>query len=143
MESYVASFHLSVEERFLFKEATGLSAELARGAKDLRAEHERVKALVSRFKQLSGRKEAYDDGTLAVVAKQLVESITRHLLREEETYFPRIEEALSMERDAEMLREIERYTASKFGSDYLRQFEDKAVRIQDEVLGPGHYQGVQ
>lgn len=143
MESYVARFHHLTEERFLFKEALGMSAELAQGAKELMEDHVRVNALIARLRQLSDRKEAYEDGTLAFVAKEIVENMTRHIRHEEDVYYPRMEEALSMERDADLLTEIDEFTSSKFGAGFLRQYEDKAIRLQEEVLGPGYYLGIQ
>lgn len=142
MDSYVTKFHHLSEERFLFKAAMGMSSELSSGAKELMSDHEKVNQIISRLKQLSKRKEAFGDGKLMFVAKELVESMTRHIRHEEDVYYPKVEEALSMEQDGDLLTAIEEFTKSKFDPDFLRLSEDFAVKLQDEVLGPGYYQGI-
>jgi hemerythrin-like domain-containing protein len=142
MDSYVTKLHHQAEERFLFKAAMTLSAELAKGAKKLMNDHAKVNDLISRLKQLSTRKEAFEDGTLAFVAKELVDSMTVHIRREEDVYYPKVEEAMSMELDADLVLGIDGLTKSKFDPDFLRASEELAIKLQDEVLGPGYYQGI-
>lgn len=142
MDSYVTKMHHQVEERFLFKTAMTLSSDLAKGARTLMNDHAKVNDLITRLKQLSPRKEAYQDGTLAFVAKDLVESMTQHIRHEEDVYYPKLEEALSMEKDSDILTAIDKFTKSKFDPDFLRASEDLAIKLQDEVLGAGYYQGI-
>ncbi|MDD1746547.1 MAG: hemerythrin domain-containing protein [Methanomassiliicoccales archaeon] len=142
MDSYVTKMHHQVEERFLFKTAMAMSADLAKGARALMDDHAKVNGLISRLKQLSSRKQAFEDGTLAFVAKELVEAMTQHIRHEEDIYYPKVEEALSMEKDAELLMAIDEFTKAKFDREFVRTSEDVAIKLQDEVLGPGYYQGI-
>lgn len=142
MDLYVTKLHHQVEERFLFKTAMTLSAALAKGAKKLMNDHAKVNDLISRLKQLSTRKEAYDDGTLSFVAKELVDTMTLHIRHEEDVYYPKMEEAMSMELDADLVMGMDEFTKSKFDPDFLRVNEELAIKLQDEVLGPGYYQGI-
>jgi hemerythrin-like domain-containing protein len=142
MESYVTKMHHQVEERFLFKTAMSMSSDLAKGARALMDDHAKVNGLISRLKQLSSRKQAFEDGTLAFVAKELVEDMTQHIHHEEDVYYPKVEEALSMEKDGELLAAIDDFTKAKFDREFMRTSEDLAIKLQDEVLGPGYYQGV-
>ncbi|HUL39387.1 MAG TPA: hemerythrin domain-containing protein [Methanomassiliicoccales archaeon] len=142
MDSYVTRLHHQVEERFLFKTAMAMSMELAKGARELMDDHARVNGLISRFKQLSARKEAFSDGTLAFVTKELVESMKQHIRREEDSYYPKVEEALSMEVDADLVMAIDEFTKSKFDTDFLQASEELAIKLQDEVLGAGYYTGI-
>jgi hemerythrin-like domain-containing protein len=142
MDSYVTKMHHQVEERFLFKTAMTLSADLSKGARALMNDHAKVNGLISRLKQLSARKSAFEDGTLAFVSKELVDSMTQHIRHEEDVYYPKVEEAMSMELDGELLSAIDEFIRSKFDPDFLRTNEDLAIKLQDEVLGPGYYQGI-
>ena len=142
MESYVTKMHHQVEERFLFKSAMAMSSELAKGARALMDDHAKVNDLISRLKLLSSRKQAYEDGTLAFVAKELVDNMTQHIRHEEDVYYPKMEEALSMEKDGELLTAIDEFTRAKFDREFMRTSEDLAIKLQDEVLGPGYYQGI-
>jgi hemerythrin-like domain-containing protein len=142
MDSYVTKLHHQVEERFLFKKAMTLSSDLAKGAKELMNDHAKVNGLISRLKQLSARKEALEDGTLTFVAKELVDSMTQHIRREEDIYYPKVEDALSMEMDADLITEMDEFTKVKFDPDFLRANEELAIKLQDEVLGAGYYQGI-
>jgi hemerythrin-like domain-containing protein len=142
MDSYVVKMHHQVEERFLFKTAMTLSSDLAKGAKALMEDHAKVNDLISRLKQLSARKESYQDASLAFVAKELVESMTLHIRHEEDVYYPKLEEALSMEKDGDLLTAIDKFTKSKFDPDFMQANEELAIKLQDEVLGAGYYQGI-
>lgn len=143
LDSYVSKYHHQKEERFLFKTASRLSSDLSSGAKDLMDDHVKVDELIDRLRKLSKRKGAYNDGTLDHVAKELVERMTSHIRREEDAYYPKVEEAISMEQDAEIMEAYEEFSLSRFDSSFVRQSEDFAVKLQDDVLGPGYYAGVQ
>lgn len=142
MDAYVTKMHHQVEERFLFKTAMTLSSDLAKGARALMKDHAKVNDLISRLKQLSARKEAFEDGTLAFVAKDLVETMTQHIRHEEDVYYPKLEDALSMEDDSDLLTAIDKFTKSKFDPDFMQVSEELAIKLQDEVLGAGYYQGI-
>jgi hemerythrin-like domain-containing protein len=142
MDSYVTKLHHQVEERFLFKTAMTISSDLAKGAKELMDDHAKVNGLISRLKQLSTRKEAFTDGTLAFVSKDLVENMTQHIHREEDYYYPKVEDALSMEVDADLITAIDAFTKSKFDPNFHQANEELAIKLQDEVLGPGYYTGI-
>lgn len=141
--SYVSKYHHIKEERFLFRTAAAMSSELATGAEELKGDHKKVNALIARLRQLSKRKEAYENGTLAHVAKDLVDRMTVHIRHEEDVFYPKVEDALSMEQDAELMAAYEEFSMSKFDASFVRQSEDFAIKVQDEVLGPGYYKGIQ
>ncbi len=142
MDTYVTGLHHQVEERFLFKTAMTMSADLAKGARELMNDHAKVNGYISRLKQLAARKEAYEDGTLAFVGKQLVDSMKQHIRHEEDVYYPMVEEAMSIEVDADLVGAIDEFTKSRFDPDFLRTSEELAIKLQDEVLGAGYYQGI-
>ena len=143
LDSYVSKYHHLKEERFLFRTAAPMSSELAKGAEELKGDHRKVEALITRLRQLAKRKEAYQDGTLVHVSKELVDRMTAHIRHEEDVYYPKVEDALTMEQDADLMAAYEEFSKSKFDAGFVRQSEDFAVKVQDEVLGPGYYKGIQ
>jgi hemerythrin-like domain-containing protein len=84
---------------------------------------------------------AYSDGSLSAVSKVLVDSMIRHIRHEEDVVYPKIEEALSMDDDMKLIKRYERFNAD-FGPDFARLGEEFAVKVQDEVLGPGFFTGI-
>jgi hemerythrin-like domain-containing protein len=141
-DQYVERHHHAKEERCLFPVAEKISAGVAQMVKDLRQDHAKLKPQIRRFKELAGRKEAYADGTLSHVAKELVQQMSLHIRHEEDLFFPKVEEGISIEQDADIVAAYEGFLTSRFDPGFLKTYEDLVTRLQDELLGPGYYQGI-
>jgi hemerythrin-like domain-containing protein len=84
---------------------------------------------------------AYTDGSLGVVSKEIVDSMTRHIRHEEDVVYPKIEEAISLDDDLKLIAKYERFNLD-FSPDFARLGEEFGVKLQDEVLGPGFFTGI-
>ena len=142
LDQYVQKHHHAKEERCLFPVAEKLSSELAEMASGLKQDHRRFGSQIKRFKELAKRREAYTDGTLAHVSKGLVEQMSKHIRFEEDQFFPKIEDGMSVEMDADVVAAYEEFLKTRFDPDFFRMNEDLATKMQDEVLGPGYYLGI-
>lgn len=142
LDRYVDKSHHKEEERFVFPSAVRSSPSLDSTVEDLIKDHRRVarllKALASEIKggSIAGSKKFSDKG------RSFVEMVTQHVQKEENFVFPRIEEALTIDEDADVYRKCEEYVLKKFGPNFIRESEEFSFRIQNEVLGPGYYQGI-
>ncbi len=142
LDRYVDKSHHKKEERFVFPSAVRNTPSLDSSVEDLIKDHRRVarllSALASEIKggSIAGSKRFSDKG------RSLAELLTQHIQKEENFVFPRIEEALTIEEDADVYSKCEEYVFKKFGPNFLREAEEFSFRIQDEVLGPGYYQGI-
>jgi hemerythrin-like domain-containing protein len=71
-----------------------------------------------------------------------VEHVTIHIQKEERSVFPKIEDAISIDEDIKVDEKCREFTHDRFGEDFHQVSEKFSFRIQDEVLGAGHYSGV-
>lgn len=142
LEDFVQKYHHAKEERYLFPAAAKASKELGKMAEGLKQDHHDLESRIKRLRELSKRKEAYGDGTLRHVSKELVEQMSQHIRQEEDNFFPRVEEAISIDEDIEIANSFQEMLSSKFEPDFMKVNEDFAVKVQDEVLGPGYFQGI-
>jgi hemerythrin-like domain-containing protein len=142
LDEFMDHYHHAKEEKFLFpagsKAVGGMRNEMER----LLDEHRKARALISKMKRQSGDRGRALSGEFAVTSKQLVDHITAHVRFEEDAIFPRFEEALSLEQDEKLAEDYMAFLSSEFDADFTRRSENFVVRIQDEVLGPGYYQGI-
>jgi hypothetical protein len=53
-----------------------------------------------------------------------------------------VEEGITIEKDADIVASYEDFLVSRFDLGFLKRNEDLVTRVQDEVLGPGYYQGI-
>lgn len=142
LDSYMDRFHHKKEERFVFptamKSAPALRPEIDR----LIADHRRARRLLRTMLDETRHKGVKDLTRLSKSSRALVEDVTNHIQKEESSVFPRIEDAISIEDDTEVYEECKEFTRDRFGEDFHQVNEKFSFRVQDEVLGPGHYGGI-
>jgi hemerythrin-like domain-containing protein len=142
LDEYMDHFHHAKEEKFLFpagaKAVGGMRTEIER----LLADHRKARGYISKMKRQAGTRSVPLSKDFAKTSKELVEHITQHVRHEENAVFSRFEEALTLEEDEELAEKYIAFLTSDFDPDFTKRSEDFAVKLQDEVLGPGYYQGI-
>ncbi len=142
LDDYMDHFHHAKEEKFLFpagaKAVGGMREEIER----LLADHRKARGYISKMKRQAGTTSVPLSRDFAKTAKELVEHITTHVRHEEDAVFPRFEEALTLEDDEKLAEQYLAFLASDFDPGFTKRSEDFAVKLQDDVLGPGFYQGI-
>jgi hemerythrin-like domain-containing protein len=142
LDEYMDHFHHAKEEKFLFpagaKAVGGMKDEIDR----LLADHRKARALISKMKRQAATQSVPLSKDFAKTSKELVEHITVHVRHEEDVVFPRFEEALTLEDDEKLAEDYVGFLAGNFDAGFTKRSEDFAVKLQDEVLGAGYYQGI-
>jgi hemerythrin-like domain-containing protein len=141
LDEYLDKYHHGKEEKFLFPIAAKKSKELVPEIARLVSEHGAARGNIAKLKKMVGIEDAYFDGSLAAVSKEIVDSMTRHIRHEENVVYPKIEEVLSMDDDMKLIAKYERFNMD-FGPDFARLAEEFGVKLQDDVLGPGFFTGI-
>lgn len=142
LDEFMDHFHHAKEEKFLFpagaKAVGGMKADIER----LLADHRKARGYISKMKRQAGTRSVLLSRDFAKTSRQLVEHIRQHVRHEEDAVFPRFEEALTLEEDEELAEKYVSFLTSNFDSDFMKRSEDFAIKLQDDVLGPGYYQGI-
>ncbi len=142
LDEFMDQYHHAKEEKFLFpvgvKAVGGLRHEVER----LLADHRRARGYISKMKRQAGTASVPLSNDFAATSKELIDHITAHIRREEDLVFPRFEEALTLEQDEKLAENYVAFLNSSFDADFTKRSEDLAVKLQDDVLGPGYYQGI-
>jgi hemerythrin-like domain-containing protein len=141
LENYMDAFHHGKEEQFLFPAALKASKDLRPTVDMLIGEHKEARALVAELKKQCAAQIA-DRRRFAKTAMELVEHVTSHIKKEENDVFPKIEEALSNDEDTAVTEAFMRFSDAKFGPQFGKAAEDFSMKVQDDVLGPGYWQGI-
>lgn len=141
LDEYVDKYHHGKEEKLLFPMAVKRSKELVPEIARLVSEHGAARANITKLKTMVAIEAAYTDGSLSVVSKEVVDSMTRHIRHEEDVVYPKIEEAISLDDDLKLIAKYERFNLD-FSPDFARLGEEFGVKLQDEVLGPGFFTGI-
>lgn len=141
LDEYVDKYHHGKEEKLLFPMAAKRSKELVPEIARLVSEHGAARANITKLKTMVAIEAAYTDGSLSVVSKEVVDSMTRHIRHEEDVVYPKIEEAISLDDDLKLIAKYERFNLD-FSPDFARLGEEFGVKLQDEVLGPGFFTGI-
>lgn len=141
LDEYLDRYHHGKEEKLLFPIAARRSKELVPEIARLVSEHGEARALIAKIKAMVATEKAYSDGSLGIVSKELVDRMTRHIRHEEDAVYPKIEEALTLDDDLKIIARYERFNID-FGPDFARLGEEFGVKLQDEVLGPGFFTGI-
>jgi hemerythrin-like domain-containing protein len=141
LDEYLDKYHHGKEEKLLFPISAKRSKELVPEIARLVSEHGAARANIAKLKAMIAVESAYTDGSLGVVSKDIVDSMTRHIRHEENVVYPLIEEALSLDDDLKLIAKYERFNLD-FGPDFARLGEEFGVKLQDEVLGPGFFTGI-
>jgi hemerythrin-like domain-containing protein len=142
LDYYMDKFHHKKEERFVFPVATRSAPALKPEIDRLVADHRRARRLLRTMIDETRREGVKDLARLSKSSQALVEHVTSHIQKEESSIFPAIEEAISIEDDIEVYDKCMEFTRERFGEDFHQKNEKFSFRVQDEVLGPGHYGGV-
>jgi hemerythrin-like domain-containing protein len=135
-------YHHAKEEKFLFPAGAKAVGEMRDEIERLLADHRRARGYISKMKRQSGTKSVPLSKDFATTSKQLVDHVVTHIRHEEDVVFPRFEEALTLEQDEKLAEDYVTFLNANFDADFTKRSEDFAVRLQDEVLGPGYYQGI-
>lgn len=134
LEKFMDGFHHGKEEKFLFPVAVRSSPSLIPDIKELISDHEYARELLQAMASELGKKEGMDRyGELSL---SLVNHMTAHIVKEEDIFFPKIEQNLASEEDRKIYRAFNNFTVGLF----YKFFEQTAGKIQDDILGPGFYE---
>ncbi len=138
--NFIDHFHHAKEEKFLFPEGVRGKAINADELERLLADHRKAREMIAGLQKHVDSKKKLGKA-FATAAKQFSEHMATHIRHEEDVVFVAIEEAIDMDRDMEIAEEYEKF-ASPFGADFSKRAEDFSVKVQDEVLGAGYFQGI-
>jgi hemerythrin-like domain-containing protein len=141
LDSYMDAFHHGKEEKFMFPAAVRAVQGMGPTVEMLVGEHKEARALLADLKEQCGAKIP-DKRRFIKTATRLVEHVTSHIKKEENEVFPRIEEVLSNDEDTVVMMQFMSFGTTKFPPEFGRAAEDFSMKVQDEVLGPGYWQGI-
>ena len=72
---------------------------------------------------------------------EFTDHIIAHIEKEENSVFPKIEQALAQPEDRRIYIKFEEY-ANRFGAGFYKRSEEFAKKIQNEVLGKNYFEGL-
>ncbi len=142
LNEYMDRFHHQKEERFIFPFSSKSSNELPEITKELLADHDTARALLARMAATIDNGSIVEERDFKEAGIDLVKHVTDHISEEEDTAFPRFEDIISIEEDGTLAERFQDFVLMEFDEDYPRRSEEKAFKIENQVLGPGYYQGI-
>jgi hemerythrin-like domain-containing protein len=142
LDEFVDQFHHAKEETFIFPAAVRDKKDMKAEIDALLADHKKARLLIIKMKKQVTADRHFDEEKFRPLAKEMVEHMTQHISHEENKAFPEIEELLTLEEDMELAMDFDRFTRSKFDPGFMKRAEDFSFKLQDEVLGPGYFQGI-
>lgn len=135
---FMDHFHHGKEERFLFPAAMCADPEHTKDLQQLFEDHRTARIYVERM--LEALRPGGDDPTFYEYAGKLVEHMTAHIQKEEDTVFPGIESTMGNEEDMRVYKYFEDFIMTNFKEDLYPSSEAFAARFQDEVLGKSFFE---
>jgi hemerythrin-like domain-containing protein len=135
---FMDHFHHGKEERFLFPAAMCADPGHTEDLQELFEDHRMARLLTQAM--LTFVRPGGDDAAFYENAGKLVEHMTAHIRKEEETVFPGIEAKISDAEDMRVYKHFEEFTMTNFKEDLYLSSEAFATRFQDEVLGKGFFE---
>jgi hemerythrin-like domain-containing protein len=135
---FMDHFHHGKEERFLFPAAICADPEHTDELQQLFEDHRTARMLAEGM--LSSVRPGGDDAEFYENARKLVEHMTAHIRKEEDTVFPGIEAKMDEGEDMRVYKHFENFTMSNFKEDIYPSSEAFAARFQDSVLGKGFFE---
>ena len=135
---FMDHFHHGKEERFLFPAAICADPEHTDDLQQLFEDHRTARLLAEGM--LSSVRSDGDEAVFYENAKKLVEHMTAHIRKEEDTVFPGIEAKMDEDEDMRVYKHFENYTMVNFKEDIYPSAEAFAARFQDAVLGAGYFE---
>jgi hemerythrin-like domain-containing protein len=136
---FMDHFHHGKEERFLFPAAMCTDPEHTEDLQQLFEDHRTARTLVEAM--LTAVRPGGNDADFYGNTMRLVEHMTAHIRKEEDTVFPRIEAEMDEREDMRIYKHFENFTMTNFKEDIYPTSEAFAARFQDAVLGEGFYEG--
>jgi hemerythrin-like domain-containing protein len=134
---FMDHFHHGKEERFLFPAAICADPEHTDNVEQLFEEHRTARMLAEAM--LTAVRPGGNDPDFYVNCRKLVQHMTEHIRKEEDTVFPGIEANMDAEEDMRVYKHFEHYTMTNFKDDIYPSSEAFAARFQDSVLGKGFF----
>jgi hemerythrin-like domain-containing protein len=142
LSEFMDGFHHRKEEKFIFPTVSEKSEDMATVTGSLLSAHEEARRHLDEMKQTINNSSISDRSVFIVAGRDLVKHVTDHINEEEGSAFPLFEEAISADEDIDIYAQYEKFVLDEFDVDFMRRNEDRAFRIENEVLGPGYYEGV-
>jgi hemerythrin-like domain-containing protein len=142
LTEYMDGFHHRKEERFIFPLATERSHELKEIADRLFNDHERARDLLKRMGSAIDEEIIKDEEEFMTSAGELVDHITQHIREEEDSAFPSFENMITVEEDQDLADRYSEFTILEFDEEFPLRSEEQVFRIENDVLGPGYYDGI-
>ena len=142
LSEFMDGFHHRKEEGFIFPFVSKKSNEAASIADSLIRDHEKARKFLAEMKQAVTSSFLSEKSNFIVAGRNLVRHLTDHIKEEEESAFPIFEETLTVEEDLDIYTQYEEFVLAEFDADFMRRSEDRAFKIENEVLGPGYYEGI-
>jgi hemerythrin-like domain-containing protein len=139
---FMDRFHHRKEENFIFPSVSKKSDETAGISDSLIRDHEKARRFLAKMKETISDRSISDKSSFIEAGKNLVRHVADHIKEEEERAFPIFEEIISVEEDIDIYTECEKFVLAEFDADFMRRNEDRAFEIENEVLGPGYYEGI-
>jgi hemerythrin-like domain-containing protein len=136
---FMDHFHHGKEERFLFPAAICADPEHTEDLQQLFEDHRTARMLAEAM--LTSVRPGGNDTDFYENSKKLVEHMTAHIRREEDTIFPGIEAKMDEEEDMRVYKHFENFTMTNFKEDIYPSAEAFAARFQDVVLGKDFFEG--
>lgn len=135
---FMDHFHHGKEERFLFPAAICADPEHTDDLQQLFEEHRTARMLAEAM--LTAVRPGGNDPDFYQNCRKLVEHMTEHIRKEEDTVFPGIDANMDPEEDMRVYKHFEHYTMTNFKEDIYPASEAFAARFQDAVLGKGFFE---
>jgi hemerythrin-like domain-containing protein len=135
---FMDHFHHGKEERFLFPAAMCADPDRTDDLQELFEDHRKARMLAEGM--LVAIRPDGDDVKFYESAKELVDHMTAHIKKEEDSIFPAIDEKMKAEEDMRIYKHFEDFTMNSFKEDLYPSAEAFAARFQDEVLGKAYFE---
>jgi hemerythrin-like domain-containing protein len=135
MKEFINDFHHEKEERFLFPAALRLDPSMGPEVSELIHDHAHVRDLLMRLVA----SEISAGSRFEEISREIIETMTSHIDREEKEVFPKIEALLTPAEDRAVYKSGQEFEDGRFGHGYVRASEKFAGSIQARVLGSDYF----
>jgi len=142
LSEFMDGFHHRKEEGFMFPQVSKNADEAARLVDSLIKDHEIARTFLAEMGQTIIDGSISKKSSFIKSGKGLVRHVTDHIQEEEEEAFSIFEDIITVEEDIAIYTEYEKFVLAEFDGDFMRRNEDRAFKIENEVLGPGYYEGI-
>ena len=136
---FMDHFHHGKEERFLFPAAMCVDPDNTDDLQQLFEDHRTARILAEGM--LEAVRPGGDDAVFYDNTKKLVEHMTAHIKKEEDSIFPAIDQKMGSEEDIMVYKHFEDFTIGSFKEDLYPSAVAFATKFQDAVLGKGYFEG--